>query len=101
MIALIHSYSRLPTEDGWVWVRVTGAKTGFDRYDWGFSNGDIAGKMQYIRVPLWLPLLLVAIPTAFIFWRDHRFIPPGHCNECGYNLTSNVSGICPECGTTW
>lgn len=22
------------------------------------------------------------------------------CNICGYNLTGNVSGICPECGTT-
>lgn len=21
------------------------------------------------------------------------------CTECGYNLTGNVSGICPECGT--
>ena len=22
-----------------------------------------------------------------------------HCKACGYNLTGNVSGICPECGT--
>ena len=21
------------------------------------------------------------------------------CEECGYNLTGNVSGLCPECGT--
>jgi hypothetical protein len=30
-------------------------------------------------------------------------LPPpdddGLCQECGYNLTGNVSGICPECGT--
>ncbi|UCC32455.1 MAG: hypothetical protein JSU86_09270 [Phycisphaerales bacterium] len=24
----------------------------------------------------------------------------GLCITCGYNLTGNVSGICPECGTT-
>jgi predicted Zn-ribbon and HTH transcriptional regulator len=24
---------------------------------------------------------------------------PGQCRNCGYNLTGNVSGICPECGT--
>ncbi len=29
----------------------------------------------------------------------HR-IPPGHCRKCGYNLTGNVSGRCPECGAT-
>jgi len=23
----------------------------------------------------------------------------GHCRKCGYDLTGNVSGICPECGT--
>ncbi len=22
----------------------------------------------------------------------------GHCQRCGYNLTGNTSGICPECG---
>jgi hypothetical protein len=25
--------------------------------------------------------------------------PIGHCQTCGYNLTGNVSGACPECGT--
>ncbi|MFI5378483.1 MAG: hypothetical protein ACHRHE_04240 [Tepidisphaerales bacterium] len=25
--------------------------------------------------------------------------PVGICEKCGYNLTGNVSGICPECGT--
>ena len=23
---------------------------------------------------------------------------PGHCQHCGYDLTGNESGICPECG---
>jgi hypothetical protein len=23
----------------------------------------------------------------------------GFCQKCGYNLTGNVSGQCPECGT--
>lgn len=25
-------------------------------------------------------------------------IPPDHCQRCGYDLTGNVSGKCPECG---
>ncbi|HXE54845.1 MAG TPA: hypothetical protein VN541_17625 [Tepidisphaeraceae bacterium] len=23
----------------------------------------------------------------------------GHCIRCGYDLTGNISGVCPECGT--
>ena len=54
-------------------------------------------------VPLWcLFLLFGAYPTyAFLrgpvlrSWRRRR----GLCVGCGYNLTGNESGVCPECGT--
>lgn len=51
-----------------------------------------------IVFPLWIPLLLLAMPTALLCRLDRRCIPPGHCQSCGYNLTGNTSGICPECG---
>jgi len=50
-------------------------------------------------MPLWLPLVVATVLTATLWWRDRRRIPPGHCQKCGYNLTGNVSGVCPECGT--
>ena len=31
-------------------------------------------------------------------WRHHAR-PAGFCCRCGYNLTGNVSGTCPECGS--
>lgn len=52
-----------------------------------------------LGMPLWIPFLLAAIPTAFLFWRDRRRIPSGHCLRCRYDLTGNTSGVCPECGT--
>ena len=52
-----------------------------------------------ICLPFWLLLLTVGMPTAFMFYRDYRRTPPGHCQKCGYDLTGNVSGKCSECGT--
>ena len=49
-------------------------------------------------IPLWLPLLLVALPTIGLFILDQRRHRPGHCPSCGYNLTGNTSGKCPGCG---
>jgi hypothetical protein len=51
-----------------------------------------------IIVPLWCVLALVGAPTL-LMWHLDRRIPPGHCQRCGYDLTGNVSGRCPECGT--
>jgi hypothetical protein len=31
--------------------------------------------------------------------RLSRERPIGLCRRCGYNLTGNLSGVCPECGT--
>ncbi len=60
----------------------------------------LRGWMELCFLP---PLLLVSglafgLKLAFTPISD-RPHPPGHCKNCGYNLTGNVSGICPECGT--
>ncbi len=41
------------------------------------------------------PLVIFGLLT---WWCERRRIPPGHCRKCGYDLTGNVSGVCPECG---
>ena len=48
--------------------------------------------------PTWIPLLAAMIPTA-LAWRRLRRPLPGHCRNCGYDLTGNVTGKCSECGT--
>jgi hypothetical protein len=55
------------------------------------------GRNFRVTIPLWMLFVIVALPTAMSWSRRVR-IPPGHCQKCGYNLTGNVTGRCPECG---
>lgn len=41
------------------------------------------------------------IPLLLAFWwinRREERRANGQCVECGYSLTGNRSGVCPECG---
>lgn len=74
------------------------------------QSGDLA--LSFLRrvlpsywkviVPAWLPAAVAAIiPCLWSHgWLRRRYLRfVGRCPQCGYNLTANTSGICPECGT--
>ena len=50
--------------------------------------------------------LLVPIAVVYIIWvrylilrsRREKRVQTGLCENCGYDLTANASGVCPECG---
>lgn len=52
-----------------------------------------------VYTPLWFPLLAILIPTIIAHLLVGRRPRQGFCKECGYDLTGNRSGRCPECGT--
>lgn len=54
---------------------------------------------RFLIIPLWIPLLPLLARATYVFYRDRTRRMPGHCCKCGYNLTGNTSGRCPECGT--
>ena len=91
--------SILPGQSGWFfyWVREATFTLRLPRL-FTFPSGSRGQIAKEFFLPLWIPFLFVTTPTAFFFWRDRRQIPQGHCQKCGYNLTGNTSGICPECG---
>ena len=66
-------------------------------------RGQYMESLWNAEVHLWWPfLLLMAYPGEVFFrgpYRRRRRRAKGLCMKCGYNLTGNVSGICPECGT--
>ncbi len=54
-------------------------------------------RVNGFTLPLVYPFATVAIPTFLVWWFWPKPIKPGHC-RCGYDLTGNTSGVCPECG---
>jgi hypothetical protein len=81
---------------------------------WGFSRSrttgegrafDYPGRMfddsRTVSLPLWLVAAAFAVLSLI---RGGRFILVRRrkrfgCKKCGYLLTGNTSGTCPECGT--
>jgi hypothetical protein len=55
------------------------------------------GSTRHIELPLYILLLAAALPTLLVWWFWPKPPKPGHC-RCGYDLTGNTSGVCPECG---
>ena len=47
---------------------------------------------------LCVPVMLTAAAICYGLRRERRG-SLGVCHHCGYNLTGNTSGVCPECGT--
>ena len=67
-----------------------------------FAEHKTLGKVVFF--PLWAPCLLFAAYPMIALIRSparrrQRRRGRGLCIECGYDLTGNMSGVCPECGT--
>ncbi len=109
------AYQGSPTELGWLiapyqrWPEIS-----LDNPEWVMGRlGLVAPDMRtthwlngtpgkrygtHVDIPLWLPFLIVALPTTLLFYRDRKRLQPGNCGACGYDLTGNTSGVCSECG---
>ena len=56
---------------------------------------------QLVLYPVLSLYALASVVTLVERWGRWKFrYPAGHCRSCGYNLTANTTGVCPECGTT-
>ncbi len=51
-----------------------------------------------VSIPHWLTNL-ITWSLFFILWRNSRKHLKGHCQGCGYDLTGNTTGVCPECNS--
>jgi hypothetical protein len=69
----------------------------FWRQDAIWPRCDLGALQSAIFIPLWILAALLAGPAVWALHRD-RPAKPGCCRRCGYDLTGNISGVCPECG---
>lgn len=78
----------------WYWGRER------DVVVWAPNRVDELSSLGYraTHLPLWIPLVVIGVPAGLLWWRGYRRPRRGHCPRCGYDLTGNVSGRCPECG---
>jgi hypothetical protein len=66
---------------------------------WVVPEGEVRGYSY--RIPYrWLSACALAgfVIADIRLDRCYRKRLYGRCRKCGYNLTGNVSGVCPECG---
>jgi len=82
-----------PVQSGWVCSANTSTEP---FWDYGIVQDS---PLSWVAIPIWGPIILAAVPTIWLWSMARKRTPPGHCLGCGYNLTGNVSGVCPECGT--
>jgi hypothetical protein len=68
------------------------------RWDYSWVPIWLADRRQIIvGVPLWYTAAIVAIVFSVLVLTRRRLCTT--CSNCMYNLTGNMSGRCPECGT--
>jgi hypothetical protein len=77
------------------------------RHPTNFARGAFTHSKQFesvifLDVPLWLVFFVFGAYPALVLTKGivrRRRRKRGQCPKCGYNLTGNTSGVCPECGT--
>ena len=52
----------------------------------GLISGSVIGTFVYLQI--WIAVLRDSLKAEL----------PAVCHNCGYRLTGNLSGVCPECG---
>ncbi len=60
-----------------------------------FAFDSAFGPLRGPDVLFWAVLFFLGVPNLYLLRPPRK----GHCSVCDYDLTGNVSGRCPECGT--
>ena len=101
---VVEFYPPSPQGPWWGWERledVTNTRKGLMDFGINLAGGLTADVPPNLRFPTWAiaaagAMLLMPIGLGLLSRTRRRGV--GKCAQCGYDLTGNVSGTCPECG---
>jgi hypothetical protein len=84
-------------------VAITLIAHGHTLVETAYIFGQVFIVLSVILAFCWAAVLfmwyVMALPGKVIAtWRERKRLAEGQCKLCGYDLTGNVSGVCPECG---
>lgn len=83
---------------GWRLCRIERLFWWFRWWEGYTDMGDgTSARSHALSIPIWL-LLICSIVLACCLILRRRGPKVGMCATCGYDLTGNTSGTCPECG---
>jgi hypothetical protein len=74
------------------WATVDNMFPGLWRFD-RYAPGPVMG------VKVWLVAVIGTLPLVVMAVLHRRYVPPGHCRKCRYDLRGLSGQKCPECGT--
>ena len=82
---------------GWSTIdHVSAHYNGLEYWQYRRYGDGFAIPLYYIYGGFFFAGVACFVPDVRLLLR--RSYPPGSCGKCGYDLTGNVSGVCPECG---
>ena len=88
----------------WAWAGFSSSR--YDNTSGNAAVDKVTVHDRYYSVPHWfVTLILLGFPTVYARsllarYVCQRRVAGGRCRKCGYDLTGNTSGACPECGTS-
>lgn len=66
---------------------------------WDVTGRAVNGMQVFGAMAMLTAAGLGLLLAADAIRRNRWDFPAGRCGRCGYDLTGNASGVCPECGT--
>ena len=96
--AIIVDRTPATTPTGWRTIPNIGCINGLANLNPRFSANQIVLPFFHCGFTTLLLGACFILPDAIATIRFHRRRAEGRCLRCGYNLTGNTTGVCPECG---